>query len=537
MRKSFLSVILVLAAITMFPLQQYASDSIDEEIKLYMGELKVIPVNGIARIAIGNPAVADVVNVAKTEITISPKAPGTTTLVYWDLYGEQSYKLKVFAEDITEAKRRVDNLLSKLDLPGVYAQAEEDEGKVLLLGTVKEPQDREKIALALGTLKDKTVDLITVKEEETAVEIDVQVLELDKDATKTLGFTNPLQGTTSITEVGSDSLTSVWWTRIFRVANVKRDTAFNWTITMLEQEGKARILSRPRLACQSGKEAELSIGGEKPVFTTDVASAGGEGTSVDYKEFGIKLKIKPTVTTDNRIKVALNVEISEVGVADTIGAANAPTAKAYPLTKRTVSTELFLDDGQTLAVGGLIKQKQEESLTKTPWLADLPVVGGLFRKRSTTTGGGFGEKGNTELFITLTPKIVGRQIDAASGQTEKSAAGKSSITSPAAESLMGENVPAEMKSYVRIIQKRILDNISYPVSAKEAGFQGTVKLSLHLSYLGQLIDATVKQSSGYKILDDNAVTTSRQLISYPPFPPSIDKKDLWIDIPILYRLD
>ena len=360
MRKFFLAVMLVLASITASPFQPYASDGIDEEIKLYMGEVKTLPVNGIARIIIGNPAIADVVNVSKTEITLSPKAPGATTLVYWDLYGEQSYKLRVFAEDVSIIKRRVDNLLSKLNLPGIYTQAEEDEDKVLLLGTVKTPQDREKVALALGNLTSKTVDLINVKEEETAVEIDVQVLEVDKDATKTLGFTNPLRGTVTITEVGSPGLTSAWWGSLFKVSNVSRG-AFAWTVDALIQEGKARILSRPRLACQSGKEAELSVGGEKPIFTTDVASAGGEGTSVEYKEYGIKMKIKPTVNEEGRIKVALNVEISEVGAADTIGSTDTTTAKAYPLTKRTVSTELYLDDGQTLAVGGLIKQKLEEN--------------------------------------------------------------------------------------------------------------------------------------------------------------------------------
>jgi pilus assembly protein CpaC len=535
MKKFFWIISLALTAIIALPLNHYAADNTDEEIKLYMGEVKVLPVNGLARIVIGNPAIADVVNVSNTEMTISPKAPGTTTLVFWDLYGEQSYKLKVFAEDIQEAKRRIDNLLAQLNLPAVTTQAAEDEGKVLILGSVKTPQDREKITLALGPLKVKTVDLLNVKELETAVEIDVQVLELDKDATTTLGFTNPLSGTVTLTEVGSQSLTSVWWTKVFNIGGgVQRSPAFAWTLDALVKEGKARILSRPRLACQSGKEAELSVGGEKPIFTTEVASAGGAGTSVEYKEYGIKLKIKPTVTDDNRIKVALNVDISEVGTADTIGAAGSPTAKAYPLTKRTVATELFLDDGQTLAVGGLIKQKLEEDVIKTPWAGDLPFIGALFRKKTTKVGGGTGEKGNTELFITLTPKIVGENSAKVPQEGKKETTSKATISVPVDTQ---ENVPQEMRGYAGIIQKRILDNIIYPASAKEAGFQGTVKLSIHLSYLGQLIDVVVKKSSGYKILDDNAVFSTRKLISFPPFPTSIDKKDLWIDIPVVYRLD
>ncbi len=538
MKKVFLIISLVLAAIIALPLQHYASDKVDEELKLYMGEIRTLPVNNLVRIVLGNPAIADVVNVSKTEMTINPKAPGRTTLVFWDLYGEQSYIVKVFSENMLEAKRRIDNLLAKLDLPAVYTQAEEEEAKVLLLGSIKTPQDREKIALVLGPLKSKTIDLIAVKELETAVEIDVQVLELDKDATKTLGFTNPLSKTVTLTEVGSQGLTSAWWNRVFRVANVQRSPAFSWTLDALVQEGKARVLSRPRLACQSGKEAELSVGGEKPIFTTQVASAGGQGTSVEYKEYGMKLKIKPTVTEEGRIKIALNVDISEVGTADTIGASGSPTAKAYPLTKRTVATELYLDDGDTLAIGGLMKQKVEEDVTKTPWLGDLPILGPLFRKKATKVGGGSGERGNIELFITLTPKIVGEKSDKGfPPREEKKEAAPSPVSLSAAGPALEENVPEEMKNYARIIQKRILDTIVYPSAAKEAGFHGTVKLSLHLSYLGQLIDVVVKQSSGYKILDDNAVASTRKLGSYPPFPASIEKKDIWVDIPIVYRLD
>lgn len=560
MKKFFWIISLVLLSFTLLPVKYYAADNLEfeDEINLYIGEIKIIPVNSPTRIAIGNPAVADVINVTKSELTLSPKAAGTTALVFWDIYGEQSYKLKVFAENIQEIKRRIDNLLTKLNLPGVRTQAEEEEGKVLLLGNVKSPQEREKIALVLGPLKDKTIDLIAVKEEETVVEIDVQVLELSKDATTTLGFTWPSNitlaergspgiATSSQTQVGTTSTISggtaigTEWSTLFKVLNLSRG-AFSWTLDVLVQEGKARILSRPRLACQSGKEAELLVGGEKPIFTTTVASAGGEGTTVEYKEYGIKLKIKPTVTDDGRIKVALNVDISEVGTADTIGSSTSPTAKAYPLTKRNVATELYLDDGQTLAIGGLIKQKQEEDVVKTPWLGDIPILGALFRKKTTKTGGGSGERGNNELFITLTPKIVGKEgvIQPEEKPEKKEVVSEPSVKPAPVTSITEQLEPAlpePFKNYAGIIQKRILDNISYPASAKEAGFQGTVKLSLHFSNLGQLLDVLVKKSSGYKILDDNAVTVTRRIISYPPFPASIDKEELWVDIPIVYRLD
>jgi len=533
MKKAFFIISLIILSVIIVSSEDYALDEVGEELKLYLGEVKIISVSNPTRIVIGNPNVADVINVSKNEITISPKATGTTTLVFWDIFGEQSYRVRVFAEDLNEIKRRIDNLLKELNLPEVYTQMVEDEGKVLLLGRVKNAQDRERISVILGSLKDKIIDLIVVREESSVVEIDVQVFELSRDASKTLGFTMP--DSITVAEPAAGTIRGTMGS-IFRVLQWPRTATFTATLDALVQEGKAKILSRPRLACQSGKEAEMLVGGEKPIFKTEIATGGGTGTNVEYKEFGLKLKIKPTVSEGSRIKLALNVEISEALTAETIGTTSTSTgtttvtARAYPLTKRNASTELFLNDGQTMAIGGLIKQKTEEDYRKTPGLADIPILGLLFRRKTTKIGGGTGEKGNVELFITLTPKIVSN-IEAA-GQGKKEA-GSKLATYPMRE----QGLPEPIAGYAKVIQRRILENLTYPDSAKEAGFQGTVKLSLHLSYQGELLEAILKESSGYKILDDQAINVAQGIVSYPPFPSSVEQNDLWIDIPIDYRLD
>lgn len=538
MRK-ILSIILVLSLSAIYiPQRNLFSAETGEELKLFLGETRVIKVNNLSRVIIGNPAIADVSNVTSGELTITPKAVGVTTFVYTDNFGENSFKLIILSEDFNEVKRRIDNLLAKLDLPDVYAKAEEEEGKVLLLGTVKTTADKDKVLLALGPLKNKITDLINVEEEDTIIEIDAHVLEIDKGASSTLGFTWP--GSINITEVGSPSLAAggTDWGKLFRVFHETRD-AFTLKIDALVQEGKARILSRPRLTCQSGKEADLMVGGEKPIFTTSVAATTGNvGTNVEYKEYGIKLKIKPTVTKDRRIKVGLNVSITELEstTPEVLGSTTAPTAKAYPFTKRTTSTELMLDDGQTMAIGGLIKQRSSEEYRKVPWMSNLPVVGMFFRQKSSTTGGGYNTKSDTELFITLTPRIIpainglkAKQPDAAAVPSVSEESQPAPVVSP---------MPLDpVTEYAAIIQKRVLENIAYPQIAKESGFQGQVTLNLELSYSGQLIKASVKKSSGYSALDDNAVLTAKRIASYPPFPPAITKEELSIDVPVLYKLN
>ena len=452
--------------------------------------------------------------------------------------------MRVFAENISEIKQRIDSVLASLDTPNVYTRAAENEAKVLLLGDVKTSQEREKIAVALGTLTERVVDLLKVKEEESSIEIDVQVIELNKDATSSLGLTNPLTnaGTSGLdfTETGSPALTGSKWQYLFKVLNLQRD-AFSWTLYAMVQEGKAHILSRPRLTCQSGKEAELLVGGEKPIFTTQIAALGGQGTSVEYKEYGIKMKIKPTVTEEGRIKLALNVEASEVGTAESIGTSTSSgtsntttvTARAYPLTKRNVSTEVYVNDGQIMAIGGLIKRKEEEDVTKTPFLGDVPLLGALFRRKVTTTGGGSGERGETELFIILSPKIVGALESA---KTAKQAVETEMVPAVSVTPQINEDL-SPLGQYVKIVQQRILGKLVYPSAAKIAGFQGTVKLSAHLSYDGKLLEIKVKEPSEYSVLDDAALTAANSVSAYPPFPAFVEQEELWIDIPVHYRLD
>jgi pilus assembly protein CpaC len=526
MKKVFLFLVPALLLQTVCALPQAGSaDSFGEEVVLYMGEPKLFPVSNLRRVAIGNPAIADVTNISAAEVTLVPKASGSTTLLVWDSMGEQVYQLRVYPEHAIDVKRRIDGLLAKLNLEEVFTQAAEEEGKVLLLGRVKVPQDKERIVIALGPLYEKTTDLIQIREEESVIAIDVQVLELNKDATKVLGLSWP--GSIDITEVGSPGIsdTGAKPSTLWSVLNFKR-TALSVTLDALIEEGKAKVLSRPRLSCQSGKEAELMVGGEKPILTTQTVSSGGTATEVDYKEFGIKLNIKPTVTDVDRIKLGVMVEVSEVEEAEVLGLVSAPTARAYPLTKRTASTELFLDDGQTLSIGGLVKQRTEEDVRRTPFLSDIPVLGWLFKQTTTRIGGGNTERGDTELFITITPTIVTREK-------------KTAVVLPAAAV---ETVPAQqavadpLVAYGKLVKDRILENVAYPESARQAGFQGTVKLGVHLSFVGKPLGIVVRQSSGHEILDEQAVEAAQRVEMFPPFPVTIAEEDLWIDIPVDFQL-
>jgi len=530
MRKLFFGLLCIVTFITFLPFNSLCFDEVVEEMKLYVGQPQTILINSPKRIAVGNPQVADIVNITKKELTIDPKAAGSTTLIVWDNFGEQSYRLNIFTEDMSIIKRRVDNILSKINVPEVYAKAEDEEAKVLLLGSVKTAKDKARIMLVLDQLKNKIIDLITVREEEAVIEIDVQIIELNKGSQNTLGFTWP--GSISLTEVGSPGISAAGakWGSLFKVAKETRD-AFTLKLDALIQEGNARILSRPRLSCQSGKEAKLVVGGEVPVLSgTATPSTTGTGTaatsngSVEYKEYGIILNVKPLLEDSGRIHLGLDITVSEVG--DQV---ETDYALAYKMTKRTATTELFLDNGQTMAIGGLIKQKKSEDIKRVPWLSDIPVLGNIFKQRSKKAGwdSDVSEITDVELFITLTPRVVSEVKPQEEVRSQV-------IKLPPVND---DRIKDPFVKYSKLVQKRVLSIITYPIKAKEAGFQGTVMLNLKLSPQGELLESIVKESSGYRILDDAAIQRAQETAPYPPFPPDIKEEEIWVDIPITYQLE
>jgi len=493
---------------------------------LIVGETMTIPVDGLAKIGVAEPKIADIVTYTTDSAVIIGKAQGRTTFFYTDKKGDHSMTLRVVPEDINYLTRRVEAILKDIKLNDVYTRPVEDQGKVMLLGSVRTAEEKERIKIGLGELYAKTLDMVQI-EEASLVEVAVEVVELNKGATNELGFTVPR----TITIEDTPPAASTKWAEFFKVGALARSDSLSWKLDMLENDGKAKILARPRVVCQSGKEADFLVGGEVPVFTTSVASTtGSTGTEVEYKEYGIKLNISPVVTASKRIEMGLKFQISELGESDTIGAANAPTAKAYPIKTRDVSTSLHMESGETLAIGGLIKQKSSEDLAKFPWLADVPVLGTFFRHKTNTTGGGASAKDDTELFITLTPRIIYSSKDESAKKEEAIKVKENEFVSAYART----DIPRELQDYVLSVQKLILDNVRYPSSLLGTGWEGDAALKIIIARDGSLKEAQMLKSSGYNIFDEDALKLVKDL-KYPPFDFDSSLEEVRIEVPIAYR--
>lgn len=164
-------------------------------------------------------------------------------------------------------------------------------------------------------------------------------------------------------------------------------------INALETSGFAYTLARPSLVVLSGLTASFLAGGEIPI---PVPSSGSDSVSIEYKEFGIRLTLSPTVVSRNRILLKVAPEVSEL---DYNKAVNIAGTQVPGLTVRRTDTSISLADGESFVISGLISSQSRSTVDKFPGLGNLPIIGALFRQSSV-------QRDETELLMIVTPHLV-----------------------------------------------------------------------------------------------------------------------------------
>lgn len=173
-------------------------------------------------------------------------------------------------------------------------------------------------------------------------------------------------------------------------------TAFNYALDLelsaLETSGQAEVVSQPKIVTSDGEEAYVISGQSIPTSRTSVDATGMRSVETEYKDVGLSLRVTPQITPDNRFVLALEVN------QDSISASSSQSAGLVIDTNR-VLTNVLVNNGETLVLGGVFRTEKVTSVDKTPLLGDLPLIGSLFKRTSTSE-----EK--TELLIFITPKLV-----------------------------------------------------------------------------------------------------------------------------------
>jgi pilus assembly protein CpaC len=362
---------IVLSVLTLvFALPPPSSCRGSETIRIRAGFQQVLERPGVSRISVGNPEIVEAQPLPQGGgILVVGKKEGETDLVLW----EKSART-VWHVEVAPGKRSPgeDARAFAGAFPGLTVF---DAGtSVLLTGPVSTPRDKSVLEDYARTHPDVHLRISLPEEKKTLLLYDLKIIEIGRGETAQLGIrwpdALPAKGLLAV-GTGNPGTVSV-------------GAEFDARLNLLLANGKAKILTNPRLACESGGEAQFLAGGEIPIVIITP-----ETRSVQWKMYGIILKLRPTMMEGGKIRTEVNAEVSAVDHGS--GTSDVPGF----LTRR-VSTIFSTPPGETVMLSGLIKSDMAKDVSKVPLLGQIPVIGELFKSRS------FREN-RTELAIFITP--------------------------------------------------------------------------------------------------------------------------------------
>lgn len=392
-----------------------------EPVEVSLNESKYMAASGITRLAVGNPAIADVQLLSSGDFLLVGKKAGTTSLIVWSDGGRRTeYTVYVAGNDRGMASAIQD----AIGYPKVHVQMMKD--RVMLRGKVENQYEHDvalKIAgLYTGGDGSGVIDLLEM-EHPSQIRLEAQIIEISSKYAKDLGVQYWSQkpgsnsGGSSDSSKNPNSGINVGTAGIFYGGEDYSSSrsrggwlgshisGVNATLQALINQGKGRILSRPSITTLSGKTANILIGGRIPVPISD----GNGNVSVDWREYGIRLNIEPKVDSEDKITSKIHAEVS------TLDSASAVKIDSYSIPgilSREADAEVNVHSGMTMVIGGLINSEDSKSISKIPLLGDIPIIGRFFQHTSKS-------RDKRELVILITPTLVADDTPAPMSQRMK----------------------------------------------------------------------------------------------------------------------
>jgi len=202
-----------------------------------------------------------------------------------------------------------------------------------------------------------------------------------------------------------------------RVARDSRDpdsgngSVIDNIIKLSASNGDINIVSAPHILTSDNEQAEIRVGDNIPIISSRVESAAGISSStglassvnVERQDIGVTLRVTPQITEGDSLRLEIFQEITEINTALQEGVGNQEEV-GVALSNRRVENTVVVRDGETVVIGGLLSDKLSESITKVPWLGDIPILGWLFKSTEETVR-------KTNLLVFLTPRIVRTPLD------------------------------------------------------------------------------------------------------------------------------
>lgn len=338
------------------------------------------------------------------------------TIFLKDIPFSQALRLLLSTNKLFYKKVTANTIIVVSETPQKRAQYEEHMVRAFFLSHAR-AKDVQNVLKTILDLKKVTIDeplnVLTVRDTEDKIRLaekviemhdrrlaevmlEVELLEVNRNKLEQLGIDfSPYTVGVGLSRADLGSPTRFANSLQFLINTNALFTIPNATIRLFKSDVDAKTLAHPRVRVLNGKTAKVHIGDRIPLRTSTVTEATGQvRTLYEYKEIGIKLTVEPVVHLTRETSLKMNLEISSLG--ENLGT---PTEPQYRIGTRNAETHLDVRDGETVILGGLIRDEERDTAVKIPLLGDVPVLGRLFTSKEDT-------RGRTDILLTITPHVV-----------------------------------------------------------------------------------------------------------------------------------
>ena len=348
----------------------------------------------LAKVSVDNPNVVQVTVTSLREVLLYAKSAGSTVLILKDKSGQTTVvDVAVVGGSVSALQGKLQQLLK--NEKNIKVESAGD--SVVLTGTVSDAVKAERaVALAEAYSGKKVINFLQVSAPQQVM-LEVKVAEVSKTLTEALGANfagNKLGGFNSnwTYSLLANFLTGVTPAGVVTIANAAGTKTL--TLEAAKQDQLVKILAEPTIMAMSGQEGAFLAGGKIYIPVPQAGVGGGTIITLEEKEFGVGLKFTPTVLEGGLINLKVAPEVSEFATSITTPGTSLPN-----LLTRRASTTVQLHDGQSFAIGGLIKSNVYETIKAFPILGEIPILGALFRSSDF-------KNDRSELVFIITPRLV-----------------------------------------------------------------------------------------------------------------------------------
>lgn len=347
------------------------------------------------RISVANPEVADVTLVSTRELYLLGKKSGTTNMLVWGPNGSATLRDLNVGMDIDALQAKLQELVPTEHPIKVDALAD----SVVLSGKVNDGMKVQRI-MALSEAfsgSKKVINMMRVAGAQQVM-LEVKVAEISRTLLDQLGVEANITRAMGGTSV--NLLSQLLSTGSSAITLTRPNGATTITLNAEMKKGLAKVLAEPTITAIHGQEGSFLAGGKIFIPVPRADPAGGTVITLVEKEFGVGLRFLPTVLEDGYINLQVTPEVSELSQMGTlIRGLNGQTSLLPSINTRRASTTIQLRDGESFAIGGLIKNNVTQNISAMPLLGEIPILGALFRSTAFQTD-------QSELLFVVTPRLA-----------------------------------------------------------------------------------------------------------------------------------